>query len=94
MRDDSCTKRIILLPVTRYFALHDSLRNTGPASGGKKLRNALVNMGIPEEDADYYQNEFEAGRTIVTVRTTDRYEQVVGILRENGAYDVNTRQGT
>ncbi len=64
------------------------------ASAGKKLRNALVNMGIPEEDADYYQNEFEAGRTIVTVRTTDRYEQVVGILRENGAYDVNTRQGT
>src|SRR5436309_2643034 len=41
------------------------------ASGRKKLRNALVNMGVPEGDADYYQNEFAAGRTIVMVRTTD-----------------------
>jgi hypothetical protein len=61
--------------------------------GGHKLKDALVDMGIPEGDADYYEDEFEAGRTIVTVRTTDRYEDAVGILRENGAYDVDKRQG-
>lgn len=37
------------------------------ASGGNKLKDALVNMGIPEGDADYYQNEFGAGRHIPDV---------------------------
>jgi Heat induced stress protein YflT domain len=61
------------------------------ASSGNKLKDTLVKMGIAEPDADYYQNEFEIGRAIVLVRTTDRYEEAKGILRENGAYDVNTR---
>ncbi len=30
MRDDSCTRSTIQLPITLYFALHDSLRDTGP----------------------------------------------------------------
>lgn len=67
---------------------------TGSVKRGEhKLKDALVKMGVPEGDADYYQDEFEAGRTIVTVRTTDRYEDAVGILRENGAYDVETPRG-
>ena len=63
----------------------------GNLPGGQKLKDALKDMGVPEENADYYQNEFEVGRTIVVVRTNDRNEQVMGILRENGAYDVNAR---
>lgn len=63
----------------------------GNLPGGKKLKDALKNMGVPEENADYYENEFEVGRTIVVVGTPDRNEQAIGILRENGAYDVKTR---
>ena len=56
-------------------------------------KDALVKLGIPEEDADYYQNEFNAGRTIVVVRAPDRSEEATNILRENGAYNVHTRRG-
>ncbi len=70
-----------------------SMEPGGATTEGNTSKDALVKMGIPEEDADYYQNEFKAGRTIVVVGPTDRYEQAKGILRENGAYDVNTRRG-
>jgi hypothetical protein len=58
---------------------------------GNLSKDALVKMGIPEEDADRYQNEFELDRTIVVVRTPpDRSEEAKGMSRENGAADVNT----
>lgn len=60
---------------------------------GNISKDSLIKLGIPKEDADRYQNESEAGRTIVVVRTTDSSEQAKGILRENGAYEVNIRQG-
>src|SRR5215203_4100706 len=37
----------------------------GAAAAG--LAGALVGMGIPKEDAEFYEGEFKAGRTIVTV---------------------------
>src|SRR5436190_127027 len=50
----------------------------GAAAGG--LLGALTNMGVPEEEAQYYQGEFEQGRTIVTVRTSDRQREAIDIL--------------
>jgi uncharacterized protein (TIGR02271 family) len=61
----------------------------GAAAGG--LLGALTNMGVPEEEAQYYQGEFEQGRTIVTVRTSDRQREAIDILRRHGAYDATTR---
>lgn len=61
----------------------------GAAAGG--ILGALTGMGVPEEEARYYQGEFEAGRTIVTVKAGDREQEAVGILRRNGAYDAGTR---
>jgi len=55
------------------------------------LAGALLTMGIPEEEAKFYQQEFEAGRPIVTVRANDRYSEALAILSANGAYDA-TRQ--
>ena len=65
----------------------------GAAAGG--VIGALTNMGVSEEDARYYQGEFEAGRMLVTVRTPDpRYQQqAVAILRQFGAYDATTGAG-
>ena len=37
----------------------------GAAAAG--VGGALIGMGISEEDATYYENEYRAGRTIVTV---------------------------
>jgi hypothetical protein len=54
----------------------------------------LVAMGVPEEEARYYQSEFELGHSIVTVEAGDRREDALVILRGNGAYDVTTPRGT
>jgi len=61
----------------------------GAAAGG--LLGALTKMGVPEEDARYYQDEFEAGRTLVTVRAGGRQQEALQILQTNGAYDASTR---
>jgi len=60
----------------------------GAAIGG--LVGALTGSGIPEEEAHYYQGEFEAGRTIVTVKADGRYDEAMAILRRHGAYDMQT----
>lgn len=60
----------------------------GAAIGG--LLGALTGAGIPEEEARYYQGEFEAGRTLVTVTADGRYDEAVAILRRHGAYDMQT----
>jgi Heat induced stress protein YflT len=49
-------------------------------------------MGVPEQDADYYQRELDAGRTIVLVRAADLQQEALAILRKNGAYDAAMRR--
>ena len=51
----------------------------------------LIGMGVPEEEARFYQRELEAGRTIVTVKSASGYNDALSILRRNGAYDATTR---
>lgn len=59
----------------------------GVVAGG--IVGALVGMGVPEEEAHYYEGEFKAGRTLVTVRARERYDEARDILRRDGAYDVH-----
>ncbi|TMD65315.1 MAG: hypothetical protein E6I91_10165 [Chloroflexi bacterium] len=59
-----------------------------------RIVDDLVAMGVPEEEARYYQSEFELGHTIVTVDAGDRREDALATLRENGAYDITTPRGT
>jgi hypothetical protein len=61
----------------------------GAATGG--VAGALIGLGISEEDAAFYDSEFKAGRTVVTVKAAGRFEEARSILREAGAYDVETR---
>ncbi|HEX3245253.1 MAG TPA: YsnF/AvaK domain-containing protein [Chloroflexota bacterium] len=64
----------------------------GAAAGG--LLGALAGMGVPEDEARYYDEEFRSGRTIVTVMADRRYDEARGILREHGAYDIQDRDTT
>jgi len=61
----------------------------GAVTGG--FFGALTGLGIPEEEARYYQSAFETGRTIVTVRAPGRYQEALAILQNNGAYNATTR---
>lgn len=62
----------------------------GAAAGG--LIGALVGLGIPEDEAEYYEEEFKKGGIIVTVRTDDRYDEARSVLQQFGAYDVHSQR--
>lgn len=63
----------------------------GAAAGG--VLGALVGMGVPEDEAQYYTGELNEGRILVTVRAGDRYQAARDILRREGAYDIEDRGG-
>jgi uncharacterized protein (TIGR02271 family) len=60
--------------------------------GGGGIADDLANMGIPRQEADFYNHEFEQGNTVVTVHTNNQ-QQVFNILKKDGGYDFNTNQG-
>jgi hypothetical protein len=62
----------------------------GAVAGG--VVGALVGLGIPEEDAAYYEEEFKRGGILVTVRAEGRYSEAREILHRYGAYDVQSQR--
>jgi len=63
----------------------------GAAAGG--IVGALIGMGVPEEEAHYYEGEFHSGRTLVTVKADGRQQEATEILHRNGGYAADTRPG-
>lgn len=63
----------------------------GAAAGG--IIGSLTDIGVPEEEARFYQKELEAGRPIVTVKSVSGHDEAVEILHRNGAYDASTKFG-
>ncbi len=59
----------------------------GAVTGG--MLGALVTLGVPEELARHYEEEFKAGRTIVTVKTEDQQQEVLDIMYHYGARYAN-----
>lgn len=54
------------------------------------LIGVLAGAGVPEHEARYYRDEFEAGRTIITVTAGSRGREAKAILRRHGSYDMNS----
>jgi hypothetical protein len=59
----------------------------------------FIRMGVPEQDASYYESELDAGRTIELVRVAGQEQEVLEILRHYGARtsrrpDPDTREET
>lgn len=62
----------------------------GGITGG--LIGALVDLGIPEETAQYYAEGIRRGGTLVTVRTDDHMtDRAVDILNRHDPIDINER---
>jgi uncharacterized protein (TIGR02271 family) len=55
---------------------------------GQETMNNLVEMGMPEADAHDYQQEYEAGRSIVAGTDGKNLQDATTILTRNGAYGV------
>ena len=60
----------------------------GVAVGG--ILGAMTGAGLTEDEAKYYEKEFNSGRAIVTVRAGERDAQAAAILRRRGGYDMHT----
>lgn len=54
----------------------------GAVAGG--LIGAFIGLGVPEEEAAYYQDQFQAGRFIVAVNSDGRYDEAADVLRRHG----------
>ena len=63
----------------------------GAAAGG--LLGALTGIGVSEDEAQYYDEEFRSGRAVMTVNAGDRYDEARAILRRHGGYDYETLRG-
>jgi hypothetical protein len=61
----------------------------GAAAGG--IVGALIGLGIPEEEARYYEGELKQGRTLVTVKATGRVDEAFAIMQRYNAYDMHSR---
>ncbi len=62
----------------------------GVATAGQKgvdLKNDLMGLDVPREQANYYAQEFKAGRTVVSVRPDGQEQKAHDILHQYGGYD-------
>jgi hypothetical protein len=64
---------------------------TGENVSAGGIRDDLAKMGVLPEDARYYQNEFDAGRSIVAVQGTENMQQATNTLIRCGGYTVTQR---
>jgi hypothetical protein len=64
----------------------------GVAVGG--ILGAMTGARLTEEEAEFYNRQFNEGRAIVTVRSGARDVQAAAILRRHGGYDMQTGRPT
>jgi uncharacterized protein (TIGR02271 family) len=81
----------VIGPVIAGGALATILANAagGAVIGG--LVGSLAGLGIPEEEARYYEEEVKSGRYLVTVKD-GRAGEAEAILCKHNAYDFHRRQ--
>ncbi len=75
--------------VKNFFTGDDTTTGT---TGGH-VADDLTNMGVSNDEAQYYDNEYNNGRTVVSVNAGSRAEEAKTILDTNGAYNYATRRG-
>jgi hypothetical protein len=80
----------VLGPALATGPLGVMLSSAAAGAGIAGLVGALVGAGVPEHEANYYWQEFEAGHTIVTVAAGSRSYEAKAILRRHGSYDMTS----
>jgi uncharacterized protein (TIGR02271 family) len=81
-------------PFIAAGAFAAALGGAAIGAGVGAIAGALIGMGVPKEEADYYEGEVKSGRTLVTVRADGRYDEAQQILRQHRAYDIETPGGS
>jgi outer membrane murein-binding lipoprotein Lpp len=58
----------------------------GQSTSGNDLTNNFTDMGLSNEEAQYYNNEYSNGNTVVTVQAPDREQEALNVLHSYNAY--------
>jgi len=66
---------------------------SGQDTADGHLYDDLISLGLPEEEAHYYQRESEAGYAIVIVQSYGHQQEAGNILHQHGAYNASTGLG-
>ena len=80
----------VIGPAIAAGTLGVMLSNAAAGAGIVGVVGALIGAGVPDDEAHFYQTEFEAGRLIMTVDAGARTEAAIAILRAHGAYDIQS----
>jgi hypothetical protein len=77
----------VLGPVMALGTLGTILLNAAGGAAILGLVGALVGLGIPEDEAQYYEGEVHGGRFLVTVEADNRENEAWAILHRTGGYN-------
>src|SRR5258706_3467513 len=67
---------------------------TGTSPERSNLVNDLTGMGLSDEEAGYYANEYHNGKIILAVSAQGREQDAMDILNQYGAYNSQTQSGS
>lgn len=80
----------ILGPAVAAGTLAALLSSAAAGAVAAGLAGTLIGMGIPREEAEFYETELHSGRTIITVKAPGRVAEAADILERHGAYSRTT----
>jgi hypothetical protein len=72
-------------PIIASGTLASTLAGAGIGAAAGGPLGALAGMGVPEEDAQHFDQGFRAGGTLVTVNAGERMEEARNCLYQSGA---------
>ncbi len=62
------------------------------STNANSLFSDLTGMGLSQDEAQYYTNQYQAGHAIVAVNAGDQWQNAQTILTSNGAFNYNAQQ--
>jgi hypothetical protein len=77
-------------PLIAGGALMALLASAGAGATIGTVVGGLVGLGVPEDDAAYYEGEVKAGRYVVTVNSGAKHGEVRDMFRRYDGYDRTT----
>ena len=79
-------------PFVAAGALAAAIGGAALGAGLGAIAGALVGMGVPENEARYYEQEMRGGRSLVAVRDGQRTDEADRIMHRHGGYDIQHRE--
>jgi len=77
----------VIGPVLALGTLGTILVNAAGGAAIIGLTGALIGWGIPEEDAEFYENEVKSGRYLVTVEANGRALEAREVMHRHSGFD-------